>query len=176
MNSPESRLELTFECPHCKATGITTLVEPTGEASCRRCKSMRALKVGSIDHGKLEFCPWCATTDLYIQKDFPESLGLAIVILGFAVSTVYWYYERPLAAFAVLLASALLDMVLYYKVPDVTICYRCLSQIRGQGANPEGRLHPFDLAVGERYRQERIRIEQMREGRTVPGTSPPPPG
>jgi hypothetical protein len=176
MNSPNSRLELTYECPQCKATGITALAESPGEATCRQCGATRALKAGSTDHGKLEFCPWCATTDLYIQKDFPEGLGLAIVTLGFVVSTVYWYYERPIPAFAVLLASALLDMVLYYKVPDVTICYRCLSQIRGQGANPDERLHPFDLAVGERYRQERLRIEQMREGRTSPGTSPPPPG
>ena len=109
------------------------------------------------------------TTDLYIQKDFPQGLGLAIVFVGFAVSTVYWYYERPIPAFAVLLASALLDMVLYYKAPDVTICYRCLSQIRGQGSNPEKESHPFDLAIGERYRQERLRIEHLRERRTSPG-------
>jgi hypothetical protein len=119
------------------------------------------LKEGAVEHGILRYCPCCATTDLYIQKDFPQGLGLAIVVVGFAVSTVYWYYERPIPAFAVLLASALLDMLLYYKVPDVTICYRCLSQIRGPGSNPEGIYQPFDLAIGERYRQERLRIEQI---------------
>jgi hypothetical protein len=176
MNGPESRMELTFECPRCKATGTAALSEPPSEAVCRRCGTTRALKSESIVHGRLENCPWCATTDFYIQKDFPEGLGLAIVTLGFVVSTVYWYYERPIPAFAVLLGSALLDMVLFYKVPDVTICYRCLSQVRGRGANPDGTYHPFDLAIGERYRQERIRIEQMRKGRTSPGTPPPPAG
>ena len=74
----------------------------------------------------------------------------------------------PIPAYAVLLASALLDMVLYYRVPDVTICYRCLGQYRGAGANPAGRFRPFDLAIGERYRQERLRIEQLRARRGRP--------
>jgi hypothetical protein len=124
----------------------------------------------------LASCAWCATDDLYIQKDFPQGLGLAIVIAGFVVSTVFWYYERPLPAYFVLLASALLDMVLYYRVPDVTICYRCLGQYRGAGSNPAGRFKPFDLAIGERYRQERLRAELLRQDRPPiedPATSAP---
>ncbi len=53
-------------------------------------------------------------------------------------------------------------MALYYRVPDVTICYRCLGQYRGEGSNVGGRFRPFDLAIGERYRQERMRAEQLR--------------
>ena len=48
-------------------------------------------------------------------------------------------------------------------MPDVTICYRCSCQVRGAGSNPDGRYQPFDLAIGERYRQERIRAQQLRE-------------
>ena len=97
------------------------------------------------------------------------------MIVGFVISTVFWYLEMPLFTYLVLLGSALLDMVLYYRVPDVTICYRCLSQIRGEGSNPEGRFQPFDLAVGERYRQERIRIEELRKrGSTVELIASPP--
>ena len=82
----------------------------------------------------------------------------------------------PLFTYLVLLASALVDMVLYYRVPDVTICYRCLSQIRGAGSNPEDRFQPFDLAVGERYRQERLRIEELRKrGGSVEPSRPPDP-
>ncbi len=116
-------------------------------------------------------CPWCATEDLYIQKDFPQGLGLFIVIVGFVISTVFWYFEKPLFTYLVLLASALLDMVLYYRVPDVTICYRCLSQVRGPGTNPDSRFRPFDLAIAERYRQERLRIEEIRKrGNTAQAT------
>jgi hypothetical protein len=104
----------------------------------------------------------CATEDLYVRKDFPQGLGLVIVVAGFAASTVFWYYDRPTPALGILFVSALADMLLYRIVPDVTICYRCLSQVRGEGLNPVGRFHPFDLSVGERFRQERLRVEQLR--------------
>ena len=123
----------------------------------------RPLHAEAIDHSRLDACPWCLTTDLYTQKDFPQALGLMIVIVQFAISTVFWYYEMPIATYSVLLASALLDWALYPRVPDVTICYRCSCQVRGEGSNPEGRFQPFDLAIGERYRQERIRAQQLRE-------------
>ena len=155
-------MELTFECPGCHAIDRVSSAESAGMAICRGCGRERPLRAGSCDDGGLCSCTVCATTDLYLQKDFPQGLGLAIVVLGFAVSTVFWYYDMPAPALGVLLISALVDMVLYYLVPDVTICYRCLSQHRGPGSNPEGRFRPFDLAVGERYRQERIRAEELR--------------
>ena len=114
---------------------------------------------------QLQACPWCMTTDLYIQKDFPQGLGLFIVGVGFAISTVFWYYEMPIPAYLVLVVSMLLDLVMYHLVGDVTICYRCLCQLRGAGTNPDGRYRPFDLASGERYRQERIRARAVATAR-----------
>ncbi len=104
--------------------------------------------------------------DLYIQKDFPKGLGLFIVLVGFAISTVFWYYEMPLLTYLVLIISIALDFLMYYRVPDVTICYRCLSQFRGKGSQPASRFKPFDLGIGERYRQERMRAEQIRESQS----------
>lgn len=164
-------MELTFECPRCRAVGTTRPAAPGEEAACRACGEVRPLRPEAFDTEGVRACPLCATEDLYVQKDFPQGLGLAIVIAGFVVSTVFWYYERPVPALGVLLVSALADMALYRVVPDVTICYRCLSQFRGAGANPGGRFHPFDLAVGERYRQERLRIEQLRGRKPVSGST-----
>jgi hypothetical protein len=158
-------MELTYQCPNCGAVGTASPIESTPAATCRACSTARPLHHEAVADGTLRACPWCATDDLYIQKDFPQGLGLLIVIVGFAISTVFWFYEMPIPAYLVLLASALLDMGLYYRVPDVTICYRCLGQYRGPGSNPEGRFRPFDLAVGERYRQERIRAEELRQRR-----------
>lgn len=155
-------MELTFQCPGCREVNHLSGFEGKAEAVCRKCGNRHALHPEQIEHGQLAGCPWCATTDHYVQKDFPQGLGLFIVVVGFLISTVFWYQERPLLTYLVLLVSALVDMVLYYRVPDVTICYRCLSQMRGPGSNPAGRFHPFDLAVGERYRQERIRIKELR--------------
>ena len=130
---------------------------------CRHCGTTRALKPEAIAGERLEACPWCMTSDLYIQKDFPQGLGLVIVGVGFAISTVFWYYEMPIPAYLVLVVSILLDLVMYHLVGDVTICYRCLCQLRGAGTNPGGRYRPFDLALGERYRQERLRAQELRE-------------
>ena len=161
-------MELTFQCPSCHAINHIGKLEMAEDACCTRCGSARPLHGETIKEGKLLSCPWCSTADLYIQKDFPQGLGLFIVVVGFAISTFFWYFERPVLTYLVLLLSALVDMMLYYRVPDVTICYRCLSQVRGAGSNTRSRLHPFDLAIGERYRQERIRIEELRKrGDTV---------
>ncbi len=169
-------MELTFECPGCQTVGGVSPVETAAEARCLACGVTRELRKEAIDDSGLRACPVCATEDLYLQKDFPQGLGLAIVILGFAISTVFWYLDRPVPALSVLLVSALADMVLFYIVPDVTICYRCLSQYRGAGSNPPGRFGRFDLAVGERYRQERMRVDEIRS-RADPAapTSPPTP-
>ena len=160
-------MELTFECPECHSVGGVLHVDTSTEAKCRSCGRALVLRPETLGEDGLRACPLCATEELYAQKDFPQGLGLAIVILGFVVSTVFWYYDRPVPALSVLLVSALVDMALFYLVPDVTICYRCLSQYRGPGANPGSRFKHFDLAVGERYRQERIRVEQHR-GRSAP--------
>src|SRR5262249_37191048 len=132
-------MELTFECPNCRAVGSIANVGATPEAVCAHCANRRVLRPEAFHGEDLHSRAWCGSGDLYLQKDFPQGLGLAIVIVGFAISTVFWYYEMPIPAYCVLLASALLDMILYYHVPDVTICYRCHGQYRGPGANPEGR-------------------------------------
>lgn len=158
-------MELTFLCPNCQAVDSLPSAENEYVATCPKCSLNRELNRAATSDGRLTSCVWCATDDLYIQKDFPHNLGLAIVLAGFAVSTVFWALYMPIPAFAVLLLTAALDVVLYYVVPDVTICYRCLAQHRGPGTQPEGRFAPFDLAIGERYRQERIRVEELRASR-----------
>ncbi len=160
-------MELSFECPGCEAVGLVPGIEACEVVRCSHCGHEREVRRGAFDpEGGLGACAWCATPDLYLQKDFPHGLGLAIVIVGFAAGSIFWYLYMPIWTFAVFLATAMLDLVLYYLVPDVTICYRCLSQFRGQGSAPEGRFAPFDLAIGERYRQERLRIEELRAARS----------
>jgi hypothetical protein len=168
-------MELSFECPECRAVGTVAPVEMLSEVACTGCGAVRRIRREAFHNEALLSCPLCATEDLYRQKDFPQGLGLTIVVAGFAVSTYFWFYDRPVPALSVLLLSALADMALFYLVPDVTICYRCLSQFRGEGSNPLERFKPFDLAIGERYRQERLRIEQLRRRpASTEATSPPP--
>jgi hypothetical protein len=58
-----------------------------------------------------------------------------------------------------LIGSAAFDGLLYLWVKDVIVCYRCHAHYRGVQPNPDHK--PFELAIQERYRQEKIRQEQL---------------
>ncbi|MBI3468040.1 MAG: hypothetical protein HY000_33960 [Planctomycetes bacterium] len=105
---------------------------------------------------------------MYVQKDFPHRLGLTIFGSGIVLSSVAWGLRRSPLYWGILLLSAAVDACLYYLVGDVTVCYRCLAQYRGNERSPGHA--PFDLAIGERYRQERLRLEMLRsKSRTESG-------
>jgi len=158
-------MELTYQCPECEAVNRVAGAESAPEFTCNACGYKRQGKAGSIVAEGVCHCPYCGTEKLYIQKDFPQGLGLLIVISGFALATYFWFLVRPMATYGVLIASALLDLFLWKKVPDVAMCYRCLGQMRGPDVKPLGRFGPFDLEVGETFRQERIRVAELKKER-----------
>lgn len=166
-------MELSFECPECKAVNRVPNAETAAEFTCAQCRHHREAKPGSVTPDGLCHCPYCGTDKLYVQKDFPQGLGLVIVIAGFALATYFWYIVRPMATYAVLLGSALVDLVLWKKVPDVVICYRCLGQMRGPDVKPIGRFLPFDLEIGETFRQERMRVAELKERKAREAVQPP---
>jgi hypothetical protein len=127
--------------------------------ACRACDRAGTLVASPADDGSFSSCLACANADLYRQKDFPQWLGLSVLAAACATFFVLQVLYRPWLAWTVLLGSAALDGLLYYGlVGDVVICYRCGAQHRG---GPSRAYDPFELATAERYRQERIRREQM---------------
>lgn len=106
-------------------------------------------------------CAVCGNHELYKKKNFPHRLGMTILIgacLGFLVMM---YRHDPFWAWAVLLGSAALDGLLYLWVGDALVCYRCGAHYYGVVPGPQHR--PFELTSGERYRQERLRREQLKQ-------------
>ena len=99
----------------------------------------------------LSACPACGCRDLFVRKDFPQKLGLAVVV---AAGLAFLVLAARGATFYigvwVLIGAALLDAVLYFFVPRVTVCYRCRATFRHVSPNP--RHGPFELAVAEKYR------------------------
>ena len=99
----------------------------------------------------LTACPNCGCRDLFIRKDFPQKLGLAIVVV--AAVTFLALAARPhtfhLGVYA-LLAAVVIDAALYFFVPKITTCYRCRADFRGVPLNREH--HTFELAKAEKYR------------------------
>ena len=81
-----------------------------------------------------------------------------MVALGAVLSSIAWAYHYPVLALSILGAFALIDMVLFWIMPDVLVCYRC--QARHQVATSDAEFGPYDHELGERYRQERLRVEQ----------------
>jgi hypothetical protein len=116
---------------------------------------------GTVEKLAVRQCVLCGNHELYRKKDFPHTLGMTILVVACATSFVtYLYYEFWLT-WAILLGTALFDGVLYLLVGDVIVCYRCQAHYRGL---PRGAEHqPFELAMGERYRQERLRQDQLKD-------------
>ena len=87
-----------------------------------------------------------------MRKDFPQKLGLAIVVgaavafLALASRPRYFYLGA-----LVLCAAAVLDAAIYLFVGKVTVCYRCRAEFRHVPVNPDH--EGFELAVAEKYRK-----------------------
>ena len=99
----------------------------------------------------LTACRACGCRDLFVRKDFPQKLGLAVVVAaGGAFLVLAARGTTFYIGVWVLVAAALLDGVLYLFVPRLTVCYRCRAEFRDVPTNPGH--GPFELAVAEKYR------------------------
>ena len=99
----------------------------------------------------LESCPQCECRDLFIRKDFPQKLGLAIVAgaaIGFLVLSADPH--RVYLGVWLLAGAVVIDALLYLFVPKITVCYRCRAEFRKMPLNP--RHEGFELSIGEKYR------------------------
>jgi hypothetical protein len=149
-------MNVTFSCPRCHQ-GARAHVEPDAtKIECSACHQAISVPPNAFEGGQLCRCLVCPSTDLFVRKDFPQRIGVGIVILGIVGSSIAWGYTYTLATFGILLATALVDVVLYMIVPDALMCYRCGAQYRlAEGMDRHG---AFNLETHERYRQQAARM------------------
>lgn len=96
-----------------------------------------------------------------MRKDFPQRLGVGLVVVGIVGSSIAWYRADVLWTFGILFATALIDVLLYMFVGDALMCYRCQAQYRGvEEMDSHGQ---FDLDTHERYRQLAARMEEAQK-------------
>jgi hypothetical protein len=107
----------------------------------------------------LPACVVCGNQELYKKKDFPHGVGLTLLTVACLGSLIPYFLYQIWLTWAILLGTAALDGLLYLWVGDVLVCYRCGAQHRGLPLQVDYK--PFDLGIGERYRQERLRREQL---------------
>ena len=148
-------MQVTYACPSCEQSVAVELGDAATSLVCPVCASAIAIPPEAIQAGEPCRCLVCGSADLFVRKDFPQRLGVAIVVFGCIASSVAWYFYRVYLTFAVLFAIAGIDVLLYFMVGDSLSCYRCHAQYRGGSSTKHG---PFDLTVHERYRQQAARL------------------
>jgi uncharacterized protein (DUF983 family) len=133
--------EIAFACPQCGKEAVAGL---DGRGRCTACGAEPALSpTASIREDRVvDRCPACQGEQLYVQRDFNQRAGLAIVIVGAVLAPFTPFY-------ASLFVAAAVDAVLYVLLPEIVICYRCQAHFRGFVRNP--RHEAFDLHIAEQY-------------------------
>ncbi len=149
-------MKVVFTCSECGRPGRLELRGPA-QWQCPACD--HRLSVAAIDPS-LRACAICGNPELYKKKDFPHWLGLTILTAACAASVFTYAWYEPWLTWSILIGSALFDGLLYLWVGDAIVCYRCHAHYGGFEANDAHK--PFELTIGERYRQERLRREQLR--------------
>ncbi len=71
------------------------------------------------------------------------------------LSIIAYAMYMPILAIAILMGAALVDMVLYSRMGDMLVCYRCKARHRKTAMDEQHAT--FDLETEERYRQQRLR-------------------
>ncbi len=161
-------MNVTFNCPKCDQTDRVDVQPGDSEYRCGQCAQTIRIPADAfaIDPptGKqagdvrLHRCLACPSTDLFSRKDFPQRLGVGIVTIGFVLSSIAWGMNRPILTYAILFATAGVDVLLYVLMPNVLMCYRCGAQYRGL-ADAED-YQAFELETHERHRQQKIRLAE----------------
>ena len=149
-------MKVMFPCPLCQLPAVTP-VNQAGNWQCTACDHRLHLNAAE---SALRTCIVCGNHELYKKKDFPHWLGMTILILALVLSSVAYSWYEKWWTWSFLIGSAVIDGVMYLMVGDVIVCYRCEAHYRGFTSTAAH--WPFEITIGERYRQERIRKEQLK--------------
>jgi hypothetical protein len=146
-------MQILAKCPRCDAGLPVGAAAAPDAIKCGRCGTEMALDMSDAlraDSG-VDRCPVCRGGDFYIRKDFNPRVGLAFVLTGAFISAVFYWFRHDFIAYGILAAAALIDLVAYGRLKDVTVCYRCHSEFRGAYRRTAA---PFDLHTADVLEQE----------------------
>lgn len=155
-------MNVTYSCPACQQTVRSRFSAESTRLECPRCGQSMELPENAVTEQRITRCLVCPSTELFVRKDFPQRLGVGLVILAFVASSIAWAYYQVLLTFAILFVTALVDLVLYVSMGQSLMCYRCGAQYRDI---PEIDAHgAFDLTTHERHRQMKARMREAKVG------------
>ena len=129
---------VNFLCTQCEQRLSREPGEP--QRVCEHCAAAVAV-IAPAENATIARCAACGHDQLYFQKDFNRTTGIALVAIGAVFVPWTWGLS--------LLAVTILDYVVWRLVKDVIVCYRCQAVHRGYPPNPA--LRPFDLVIHDRH-------------------------
>src|SRR5436190_11289634 len=141
-------MQILAKCPKCDAGLPVRAADAPSAIRCGRCGRDIPLTITDAERGdaRVDRCPVCAGGDFYVRKDFDPKMGLTVVVIGAAISATFYWFGRDLIAYSILASAALIDLVVYRRLKDVTVCYRCHSEFRGPYRRTAG---AFDLHTAD---------------------------
>jgi len=142
-------MHILVKCPQCDA-GLPIHASNAPELiTCGSCGKEIPLVVSSAVRADetIDRCPVCSGGDFYIRKDFNPKIGVTIVVIGASISAVFYWFKRDFIAYGILAFATLIDLFIYGRLKELTVCYRCHSEFRGdyKRTAPAFDLHTADV-------------------------------
>jgi hypothetical protein len=146
-------MNVRFHCPEDNCVAIIEygpIESSENVINCPRCNKELELKINEsiIAEQTVDQCVVCSGRELFIKKDFPQFVGL-IVVIAAGIAGLIAFRRDVLLAWAILASAVVIDLVLYAIVRKLTVCYACRAEYRGGTLNPSH--EEFDLATSEKY-------------------------
>jgi len=146
-------MQIRFHCPTdgCVAIIEYEPLEQCGPAiRCPRCGIEHPMKITQSmrENNMVDRCSICGCNELFIRKDFPQKLGVAVVVV-FGLLAIWCFTFSLFAALGVLTVAVAIDLVAYALTGRCTTCFACRAEYRKCAFNPAH--EDFDLATSEKY-------------------------
>ena len=161
-------MRVTLKCPDCASALPFDAANAPAAVTCGGCGSTIPLTLsdGVRSDQTVDLCPLCTGSDFYVRRDFDPKRGLTVVIIAILISAGFYWFGLDLIAYSVLGLFALIDLLVYRRLKDLTVCYRCHTVFRGL-YTPDAPI--FDLATADELELEWAReLEKRGKGRSKP--------
>jgi hypothetical protein len=159
-------MNVTFRCRNCNTISREQYAADTTRFTCPACQTAHEIPRDAITgdatgQNVVTRCMVCPGKELYFRKQFNQRLGITIIGLGFAASTIAYYYHHLLWVYGILFFTAGIDLLFYIFTGNLLQCYKCNSEYRGFEDSIE--YEPFNLEIHEKYHQQRVRLEREQQ-------------
>ena len=111
---------ISWDCVECKRY-VQVPAADQQELLCPHCRKTAGQT--KLLSEVFQSCPLCHCRQFYREKNFPQRLGCLIMLIG--IILVPFTYGLSLPIFA------LIDWLIFRRIPNMAVCYRCGAEFHG---------------------------------------------